>query len=48
MDISEQDRKLLALLEADSQISNQNLADKLAMSPSACWRRVRALEAAGI
>lgn len=48
MDISEPDRKLLALLQQDSRISNQALADKLGMSPSACWRRVRTLEEAGV
>ena len=48
MDVSLQDRKLLAILQQDSQISNQALADRLAMSPSACWRRVRALEDTGV
>lgn len=48
MDISDQDRRLLTLLERDSSASNQSLADQLGMSASACWRRVRALEAAGV
>ena len=43
-----QDRKLLRELQRDSRRSNQQLADDLAMSASACWRRVRALEEAGI
>ena|SRR5579864_4373493 len=46
--IEPQDRKLLRELQRDSHRSNQQLADDLAMSASACWRRVRALEEAGI
>lgn len=48
MDISEQDRKLISLLQQDSQTPNQALADAMGMSASACWRRVRALEQAGV
>ncbi|ASJ76313.1 Lrp/AsnC family transcriptional regulator [Granulosicoccus antarcticus] len=48
MNISEQDRKLLAILQQDGQISNQALAEKAGMSASACWRRVRALEESGV
>ncbi len=46
--IEAQDRRLLAQLQRDSRRSNQQLADDLTMSSSACWRRVRALEEAGI
>ncbi len=42
------DRKILALLQADCRISNADLAEKVGMSASACWRRVRAFEEAGI
>jgi len=48
MDISEQDQKLLSILQQDGQIANQALADKVGMSASACWRRVRALEQHGV
>ncbi len=48
MELSEQDRKLLALLQADGQMAKQDLADQLGMSASACWRRVHALEQAGV
>ena len=37
------DRRLLAILQADSRISNQELAERAGMSASACWRGVRAL-----
>lgn len=46
--LTEQDRKLLRLLQADARISNQELAGRSGMSASACWRRVRALEEAGV
>lgn len=48
MHLDDQDRRLLRLLQRDGRISNQALAEAAAMSPSACWRRVRSLEAAGI
>lgn len=42
------DAALLELLQQDTRISNADLADRLGMSASACWRRVRALEDAGV
>lgn len=48
MQIDERDRKLLNLLQQDCRLSNTELAEKVGMSSSACWRRVRALEEAGI
>lgn len=41
------DKKILELLQIDSRISNQELADKVALSPSPCSRRVKQLEEAG-
>ena len=41
------DKKILELLQTDSQISNQELADLVALSPSSCLRRVKLLEAHG-
>ncbi|MBL7481190.1 Lrp/AsnC family transcriptional regulator [Legionella bononiensis] len=41
------DKKILELLQTDSQISNQELADLVALSPSSCLRRVKLLEADG-
>lgn len=46
--ISSQDKRLLAHLQADSRRSNQQLADQVGMSASACWRRVDSLEKAGV
>src|SRR4030081_1732974 len=42
------DGRLLRQLQHDSRQSNQQLADRLGMSTSACWRRVASLEAAGV
>lgn len=41
------DLKILAQLQDDGRITNQALADKVALSPSACLARVRRLETAG-
>jgi Lrp/AsnC family leucine-responsive transcriptional regulator len=42
------DKRILEILQADGRISNQELADRIGLSPSPCLRRVRALEEAGI
>jgi Lrp/AsnC family leucine-responsive transcriptional regulator len=42
------DWKILSILQADGRISNQDLADRVGLSPSPCLRRVKALEAAGV
>ena len=48
MDIDRYDRQILEHLQKDWRISNQDLADRIGLSPSPCLRRVRALEEAGI
>jgi Lrp/AsnC family transcriptional regulator, leucine-responsive regulatory protein len=42
------DRAILARLQQDGRIANVDLADAIGLSPSACLRRVKALEASGI
>ena len=42
------DRRILELLQREGRISNQELADRVSLSPSACLRRVRALEESGL
>ncbi|MFV0281869.1 MAG: Lrp/AsnC family transcriptional regulator [Rhodoblastus sp.] len=42
------DRRILARLQRDSTIQNQQLAEEVGLSASPCLRRVRALEKAGI
>lgn len=48
MQLDRYDRQILQLLQQDGRISNQELADKIGLSPSPCLRRVRALEEAGL
>lgn len=42
------DRRILKHLQAEGRLTNQALADRVALSPSACLARVRRLEQAGI
>jgi Lrp/AsnC family leucine-responsive transcriptional regulator len=42
------DRNILEQLQQDGSLTNQELADKVGLSPSPCLRRVRALQEAGI
>ena len=41
------DREILRHLRRDSRISNADLAERIALSPSACHRRVQRLETEG-
>ncbi len=42
------DRRILNELQRDGRIANADLAEKVGLSPSACLRRVRALEESGV
>lgn len=42
------EHSILLALQADGRVSNQDLAQKVGLSPSACWRRVKRLEEAGV
>jgi Lrp/AsnC family leucine-responsive transcriptional regulator len=42
------DRHILELLQENGQLSNQDLAERIGLSPSPCLRRVRALESSGV
>lgn len=46
--LGDRDAEILRLLQEDSRISNADLAERVGMSPSALWRRVRALEETGV
>ncbi len=48
MEIDRYDRQILQVLQDDGRISNQDLADRIGLSPSPCLRRVRTLEESGI
>ena len=45
--IDEIDRRILARLQRDAQVSQAELAREVGVSPTSCWRRVRALEEKG-
>lgn len=42
------DRAILEVLQNEGRIANQDLAQRVHLSPSACLRRVKALEDAGV
>lgn len=42
------DRRILEVLQQDAGLTNQELAERVGLSPSPCLRRVRALEDAGV
>ena len=42
------DRKILAILQEDGRLSNQEVAQRVNLSPSPCLRRVKRLEDAGV
>ena len=48
MQLDRLDRKILKELQRDGRISNVELASRVNLSESACLRRVRALEQAGL
>ena len=48
MELDRYDHAILRLLQQDARITNTRLADKVSLSESACLRRVRALEDAGV
>ena len=42
------DRNIIQTLQQNGRLSNQELADKIGLSPSPCLRRVRNLEKSGV
>ena len=42
------DRAIVARLQRDGRMANVDLAEAISLSPSACLRRVKALEASGV
>jgi Lrp/AsnC family transcriptional regulator, leucine-responsive regulatory protein len=48
MEIDRYDRRILDELQRDGRISNQELAERIGLSPAPCLRRVRALERSGL
>lgn len=48
MPLDRYDCQILQVLQQDGRISNQDLADRIGLSPSPCLRRVRGLEESGL
>ncbi|WP_459614398.1 Lrp/AsnC family transcriptional regulator [Bordetella sp. 2513F-2] len=48
MDLDALDHRILGVLQRDADLSNQALADRVGLSPSACLRRVARLKQAGV
>ena len=48
MQLDRTDKRILGELQINGRISNQELADKVGLSPSPCLRRVKQLEDEGI
>jgi Lrp/AsnC family transcriptional regulator len=46
--MDEIDRKLLGLLQQDCTLSIAEMADRVGLSPTPCWKRIQKLEAAGV
>lgn len=46
--LTDMDRRIISYLQEDATLSHQELALKVNMSAASCWRRIKALEAAGV
>lgn len=47
-ELDDTDRRILAALQRQGRLSAQELAEAAGASPATCWRRLKALEEAGI
>lgn len=48
MQLDNFDRQILKLLQDNARLANQDIADQIGLSPSACLRRFKALEESGL
>jgi Lrp/AsnC family transcriptional regulator len=48
MDLDETDLKILAIIQDDASLPVAEIADKVQLSSSPCWRRIKRLEEAGV
>lgn len=48
IDLDKTDRKILAILQSDGRLTNQEVAERVSLSPSPCLRRIKRLEEAGV
>lgn len=48
MELDTIDRRILAVLQENGRLSNQEIAERVSLSPSPCLRRIRRLEEQGV
>lgn len=46
--MDEIDQKLLAILQEDATLSVADMAERVGLSPTPCWKRIQKLEATGV
>ena len=47
-DMDRVDREILRLLSNDASLSLAEIANKVGLTPTPCWKRIRRMEEAGI
>jgi Lrp/AsnC family transcriptional regulator len=47
-DLDRLDREILRLIAADASLSLAEIAEKIGLTPTPCWKRIRRMEEAGI
>ena len=48
LELDRTDRRILQLLQQDARLTNQDIAERVNLSPSPCLRRIKRLEQAGV
>jgi Lrp/AsnC family transcriptional regulator len=47
-DLDRLDREILRLLAADASLSLADIASRVGLTPTPCWKRIRRMEQAGV
>jgi Lrp/AsnC family leucine-responsive transcriptional regulator len=48
INLDKTDRKILSIIQTDGRLTNQEIAERVALSPSPCLRRIKNLEESGV
>lgn len=48
LNLDKTDRKILSILQSDGRLTNQEVAERVNLSPSPCLRRIKNLEESGV
>lgn len=46
--MDKKDRSILALLQADARLSNNEIAERVHLSATACWKRIQQMQEVGL